>query len=1444
MAALRRLDPAVNQYSPRYADLSPCLDFVLGSPEQARRASRLQSLETIQGVNRHLASTLEQAKVVDSLPVVGGQAPKPLDTWVTLLRSAGGDREGEMLETLRLAAAEPDPLGAVTDLNLLLEAGMRPSYACHDLRLAIQQASARGIERGEVVGLLKCLREHDPSREDPYSSLSPVNDALAHVLKGDTRVARFERVQALVGMQFHGRTAAQVAPLAAQLDSLRCPPEARAGIAQDFCKALSQYRAQADESLLAALRTVDGPEAPALWSGFRSLLDITGAPSLAASDLALAVERSHALGLGFDEVTRHLQALRRADPNLGNSYRQAKAGPALEVTLASTDASTRTRHLETLVSLQKHGRSSTQVLPLLKELIALEQGPHAGEASAVLDLTRGLLDANRSGIDDDLLQALEAAAASPSPQHRMEQFTAHFALVKRSAVALADLDLVQQVSASAQVPFDEVLGHLASFRRLDSAQGDDYQSYASARPALEFVASGASPEIRQRDVQTIASLHVGGRGLGVAGTLAKALAGLRSGPSASHEEAVRVAVVDLATKWRPSCDGAFLDLLGDLATNADATTEIQRYGSLLGVLGRSEQALEDLRLARELATRHGVDEGAIVDTVLNLRKADPGLKNGYRVACIRPTLESLVSRAAQGGAAGAASNLGDAATHFMKFQRHGRSAESAHLHETSLGNVPVPAADRPALEDAYVGILERYSSREDELVLDVLSIASPTPNPTATLKMFERLVGACQRPGDARNDLRLLVEKATRLQVPLDEATDLVASLRKGDPALRDSYDSLQALDKSLEWILQGKDVAARGDRAQKIVALQAMHRTLDEAVVHEQRLDALQVPDGERTAVREAYLAVVVQFNSRADANLLKLLEAVDQQPEAAALVRAYSALASTSGSTTTALVDLKALQEAVRQSGLPIEEVTKLLSTMRKGDPQRQHSYDGPVDLSGHMASVMQGPDAGDRMARAQSLATLWPWTGSMAQATQGLTWILATPIPKGGLTSAATTLGPLMRRLEKSPRHEDIRAIYQHMQEAGSTEKVSLWRRLTRQGGVYQATVWKTMAYSQDASSILSLLQALESCRFEGEDVGDAFQRVKKMLDHSGPYYEEPSTDVDSASAALKLTRGTLPWKGKGDKPIPPAEQWKRLSKLAERYHSPSAAVAVWGCMASAATEAEAEQRCAAFDRLRAAVRETDSAVKLFRSLARSLVAGQPVSPQVDELLALVKTQGSDLAVENWTIAHEIHGFSEVEKRMAQAVLGHANNADDLHALWERMQAPVQDESLAMRADLLRQLLDSGMPPDRALEIFESTTRMLTNPGEFASCGPHLVALATVLVKRCEDPIRQMDGIVAWLRSLPAELDQPVAGAGEPGTPPTPKAATDAEVTPLPELLTALASHALMGAELERAKALVRGEEQRKRRERQGTATAQIHVGQHEISLGGVRIKVRRD
>lgn len=1452
VTALRRHDHQVGEYYPRYTNLTPSVDFVLGSPDAAVRAARLHDITSISSeAKRELPAALAQATVLASLPCPPDQRGAIRESWIGLIKPWRASADEALLEGLEKAAAVPDAQAALADLTTLVAATKRPTEGAADFGLAITSATAKGIDRTEVVTLLKALREHDPNREDGYENLADVTGALAHALKGDSRVARHERTQALLAMQGQGRNVAQVTPLAERVEALNCSPAGKAAIAQDLTKALSEYNSRADEHFMAALNTVDSPEAQRKWEGFRTLVTASKRTGTAASDVALASTLAPSRGIGFGEIVSQLEVLRRADPNMAEGYYALiDPRPVLEVTLAPADAASRTRVLETLISLQKKGRNGSQALPFLKEILALQKGPQAATAGAVLLGTQQILEAYRERADETLLGALKEATASPCPDHRLEQFATHAKATGRVDLALDDLQMTREVSASSQVPFDEVLSHLARLREIDPAKGDAYEAYAPARPALDVITAAPDAGARQKELESLLALQVNGRTLNQTVPLLQGLHRMRGGPSASHEGSVQASLSSHLKAWNSRSDEVFVALLGDLVASGNATLEMKRFDSLLAVLKRPQQALDDLRLTRDLATRYPCDQGSIVDTVLNLRKADPNLGDGYyRVADIRKTLENLVSRTA---GTGQAADLSDAATHFMSFQRKGRNAESAQHHANALEAVKVSPADRPALEKAYIGLLDAYSARSDDFLMDVLAIAGTTPNPTTTLGHFCKLTEICKRSEPARDDLRLTVEKAARLQVPLAEAVELVGTLRKGDPAVGDSYDGFQALDGALEWVLQGKDSTTRSDRTQRLVAMQGLGRVLDDGLKHEVRLDALHVSDAERTSVREAYHEFLKQYNYRNDEIMVQALDWVDNQADASALMRACTQLAKASSSPATALVDLKALQEAVQQTGLPIDEVTSLLHQVRLGDPERGDSYKKAASLSEPAVPVLAGGDAATRAARAESLATLWTWSGHAGRATQGLEWIVATPLPKDGMKDAAVTMGALLRRLDKSTREDDVRTIYQRTVEVTATEKVSLWRRLTRQGSLYKATLWQAVSYSRDASDVLALMQSLERSRFEGEDVGDTMKRVKKILATAG-YDDRPSTDIDAARNALEHARVKVAW---GGEEHTPRTNWKTIHKMAGALGSVRAADVVWQCMAAATTEAEANQRRDAFDRLLKMTRDTDGAVRAYQALSRVLAPAEAVAGPLAEMESLLKNQGSELAAETWAVAHESRGLTDGERKAAQAVLTRARDAETLRGLWQRLQTPVQGESFSARTEILRQAIEAGRSTEAGLEVYSSIQKEFAGPGEFEQGGTSFVSLVGMLAQRSRAPLAEALSALAWLRSLrtvtgDAGASDPTRGAGatqgtSEGTPTSNAgtAALDPHATPIAELLMAFTSHLMMGADFEKAKALVRGEEQRKKREREGTVVAGVHVGEHEVTVGGVRIKVRKN
>jgi hypothetical protein len=68
----------------------------------------------------------------------------------------------------------------------------------------VAQAAAGKVERAEVAGFLKTLRDHDPCREDAYTKPAPVEEATAFILRGADHEARTERLQERNGQQTSG----------------------------------------------------------------------------------------------------------------------------------------------------------------------------------------------------------------------------------------------------------------------------------------------------------------------------------------------------------------------------------------------------------------------------------------------------------------------------------------------------------------------------------------------------------------------------------------------------------------------------------------------------------------------------------------------------------------------------------------------------------------------------------------------------------------------------------------------------------------------------------------------------------------------------------------------------------------------------------------------------------------------------------------------------------------------------------------------------------------------------------------------------------------------------------------------------------------------------------------------------------------------------------------
>lgn len=1265
------------------------------------------------------------------------------------------------------------------------------------------------IPLAEAAGHTLALRHLDRRYYNDYGAWHDIGPALDFVLQGSDAPARLERRQDVEFVLHQGRDFDSALAHAQRLATLHCPPAQRALVRHAFQVLVKKYHDD-DPGLRLALDRIDDPkDAAGAVARFHRMLDATKRPAQAISDLDLAAKQAAAHNVPAEEVTQSLDQLRRHDPARGDDYGTfANLSPTLDWQLAPPSRRQRAARLEALLALQQRGRTAPQAQSLEEAVLAVP-----GDDLLHADLhehVRGLAKHWTRDHDDAIREAL-AQSAGPDARAIESAFERLIDATKRPEQAVSDLHLARAEANARALPLDEAVEHACAMRRADPAHDDEYATFNDIHDAMHVTLSASSPQARRRALDDL--LSIGARtGVAAALPLLQKLQALRC------SDAQRKAISDdlhHALKKFGTGNGDALSALGEADGPADPDAVFHAWYVLAEVTGRTSQALDDLRLVKAQAAAASTPRDAVLDAVVRLRKADPASRDDYEsFADLAPVLDALLSGHPSAEA------LRIAVEQFTELQTHGRNASHALQHAKALAALQVPPERAGALRKTYRGLLKQVGPGHDDALLAALAEAARHGDPLGGLRAFERLLDGSQRLALASEDLARAYREAAARKLDLGECVDLLYRLRRHDPARGEPYGNFQSIDRALSESLQPASHEARAAQAERLVDVQRMGRTLDAAVDHLGRLDALEVGADDAEAIRGTYRKLLKKGRA-SDDSLLAMLDFAQKQPQPRASVEAFRDLLEVSKRGEVALDDLK-LVASTAAPDRPAEEMTELLSRMRAADPNLENGYSNYADLSAALQTVCTAADPATRLGLATAYATLLEVKSEAPSALRDLQWIQAAPLPRGDYRDAARKLAWLDERLNgDDPRH----ALFDHMQAAATKEHPRWWERLFRRKGEYERATRRVTAMTRDADRVLTAMDALTQGRMAGESLPHAERRLEKLA----RVYDSDYPELGEATQALGELGKPLAFGDWTD-----GSRWEYFFKMAHDLQSVKAARTLWRCMAAAPDAGEFQARHDAYSRLTGLAGE--HALAAYDALTRTLGPGEKVMDLMPELEALIEKQPAPVAAETFVVLRGTRGMAEGDRKRVHDVLTRAQEPEEIRELFARLQSDVAGETLAVRGDMLGALL-AGEAAGKAVQAYDRISKELAVRGELTAVGPAYAGLVGVLAQRGDEQAEtEAATLMAWLREQRGEIPPEDPPADPPQAPP-------ADATPLADLILEATNHLLMGADLDRTREQIRLAEERRRRERSGQGPARIERSEDSVDVGGIKVPVRK-
>lgn len=1141
------------------------------------------------------------------------------------------------------------------------------------------------------------------------------------------------------------------------------------------------------------------------FSGYARLVDLSNA-SQGLTDFKVACDEAVARHGPVEIAIELMVALRKADPGRRREFAffESLAAP-LAYLLDAPSPDDQTRRVDLLARLREGKRLNTEALCFATALDGLTCD--ACQRRQVESQLLPMLRTHASRADADLVGAL-TASNGPDASARFRAFAGLLSEVQSSRQALADFELCAALAATHGVPLSEVTDHVLAIREAEPSRKSDYRSFSALQAPLDHVLSQSDGAEQSRCRERLVALQCG-RSHAVEAVLPveKALQGLKV-PESERDE-VRASVTRLLGIL-PDWDlPGLIEGLALVDGKPDATARLAVLEHLVDLDGRRiSAAVTDLCLADDAAARHGLPFADVARRLIALRTNDPGRKAAYpRLANLSAPLEQVV---AQGG--------DEAHDLLIRLQVGRRTPSDALEHDRRLRAIGGDEAAQAKVRAEYQALLRKCEATGDPHLLGLLDTLATCADPLEGLRGYRRILAATGNVAAALTDFHDALAAASASGVSVDEMVDHVETLRKADPRCHADYPTFAPLAEALEIIGERDDASAaphaslRHGRRQQICDFMRKGRGMNQALPHVQAFRALVIPVDQREAVGRVYRELMDREGD--DKVLLGLLGLVDGHDDALARFEEMRSLGKAArGHLQVVLADYPVLADlAARKSSISRAEIVEHAVRMRDGDPRRRDGYFSAIEPA--LSTILEGVTPDERTARRTAYMRLLERCHEATTARSELDWMLSTADAGDDLATRTRTMTRLGKRVPDY-QHASMQALYERIQAAAAQQPQGWVGRLLRLPRTFERIAHDLLERQKDARSVATLLDALEGGRFEQESYRTAYRRLQDVLNLG------KLGQADVASVAEAFGGVTTGGQVLG---ATPEQRWERFEGLLRKYQSASAASLVWRAMTSAGTADEASARQAAFERLcERYSKRPDDALRVYRAITDDLSATDSVVACLGVVEDLAMHQTADMVAASYRAMRTMRDLPDDQKQTVAWVFSRARSGAEVEQLVRIVSMSVSNESVPERASVLQALLASGLSVPRTVEAF-SILRGVVGDGHFSTVAPALATVAGVLQRAGEGEgvLRACDAL-AWARGQQFEADSDLT---------------------LPQALTELASHLLLTPDLEAAKKAVLETRSERRRARLGAGPVKrVEMGDEEVSIGGVRIKVRR-
>lgn len=688
LARIRTSDPAHADRYGQYADPTAAFDYVLHGPIDTP-AGRLDSLLSLHvgGRNASEALVVEQRIAAASCDGVQRAALRVLvGKCMKMLRAKCDPFLADIVGYID----GPDAPARFALAQSLLDVTKNVARAAADMKSCLDISAARGVSLDECVGHMKALLASDPAVKDGYvNQTASASGALDEIASGATPEARAATRADLLGLYAGGRNAEHAVVLLRAVRATGTGADATADIHKRLTGQAEKFNSKHDSAFVDALAEATATGDPVGgFAAFCNFLALVKQPAVALGDLQAvrALSERRAIDLGI--VSETVQTLRKAD-SVGNEPYGAwcSLGATLDTLLpAGTSADGARLDTSRLAAMQVNGRDSLKALALEQALRALPcaDDERTSARATILPLLQRFSVA-RDGL---LLDVLAQALRSGAPRLALQAFGRLFEVSGRLEMADADLGLVVDLAASGHA-LDETAERLVALRTDDPARKNPYDRFQEARAALVWTMGGSASADRAERSRLLQAHQRAGRPLDEAVAVERRIGALQTSPA--EREAVREAwFTVLAVSDDSRRDGAErIKVFDAVDGQPDAAARVKVFGALVAVAGSPAQALSDLDLVVDVATRKGLPLDEVAALASDIRRADMRAGSGQPA-----DLGDAVGVVAEG--ADATDRAARAASLAQLFEATGRAPAAVHRLQTILA---APLADG-GLEDA------------------------------------------------------------------------------------------------------------------------------------------------------------------------------------------------------------------------------------------------------------------------------------------------------------------------------------------------------------------------------------------------------------------------------------------------------------------------------------------------------------------------------------------------------------------------------------------------------------------------------------------------------------------------------------------------------------------------------------------------------------------------